>query len=68
MPIYEYKCSKCGHVFEAFQRLGADGSELSCPQCGTARPDKLFSTIACAAKSGSASAGSHSGGGSHGFS
>ncbi|HYK87692.1 MAG TPA: FmdB family zinc ribbon protein [Acidobacteriota bacterium] len=21
MPIYEYKCAKCGEVFEAFQRI-----------------------------------------------
>ena len=21
MPIYEYKCSKCGEVFEAFQKI-----------------------------------------------
>ena len=46
MPIYEYKCKKCGHVFEAFQRIGADGSELNCPKCSSNRPEKLFSAFA----------------------
>jgi len=46
MPIYEYKCSKCGHVSEAFQRIGADGSELNCPICNTPKPEKIFSAFA----------------------
>ena len=46
MPIYEYKCSKCGNVFEVFQRIGADGSELNCPICGAPRPEKIFSAFA----------------------
>ena len=46
MPIYEYKCSKCGHIFEVFQRIGKDGSELNCPICGAPRPEKIFSSFA----------------------
>lgn len=46
MPIYEYKCSKCNHVFEVFQRIGADGSELNCPECHTPKPEKIFSAFA----------------------
>ena len=42
MPIYEYKCSECGHRFEALQRIGADGSDLACPRCGTPRPEKML--------------------------
>jgi putative FmdB family regulatory protein len=33
MPLYEYKCSKCGSAFEVIQKI----SELpikKCPQCG----------------------------------
>jgi len=45
MPIYEYKCTKCDHVFEVFQRLGGDGSELNCPVCKAAKPEKIFSTF-----------------------
>ena len=46
MPIYEYKCSQCGNVFDAFQRVGDDGAELNCPDCGTKGPEKLFSAFA----------------------
>jgi putative FmdB family regulatory protein len=46
MPIYEYKCPKCGFSFEAFQRMGADGSELNCPNCSAAKPQKIFSAFA----------------------
>ena len=48
MPIYEYKCEKCGHKFDVFQRIGEDGSNLECPICGEPKPDKLFSAFASA--------------------
>lgn len=33
MPLYEYKCVKCGHRFEKIEPLSA--SEIKkCPQCG----------------------------------
>ena len=32
MPIYEYRCSKCGHELEALQRL-ADAPLSECPSC-----------------------------------
>ncbi len=33
MPIYEYQCSKCGDVFEAFQKV-SDRSLKKCKSCG----------------------------------
>lgn len=33
MPTYEYKCKKCGHVFEEFQKMSDDPVE-ECPECG----------------------------------
>lgn len=33
MPTYDYQCSKCGDVFEAFQRM-TDAPLEACPQCG----------------------------------
>ncbi|HOC88111.1 MAG TPA: zinc ribbon domain-containing protein [bacterium] len=69
MPIYEYKCSSCGHRFEAFQRMGADGSELQCPLCAAPKPEKLFSAIASSSKTGSSGySAASSGCGSGGFS
>ena len=33
MPLYEYKCVKCGHKFEKIESLSA--SEIKkCPECG----------------------------------
>ena len=32
MPTYEYKCTKCGHVFEAFQKM-SDPPVEKCPKC-----------------------------------
>ena len=33
MPTYEYKCQKCGHVFDVFQSITAP-PRRRCPQCG----------------------------------
>jgi len=33
MPTYEYKCTKCGHLFEAFQKI-TEPPVAECPQCG----------------------------------
>jgi len=32
MPIYEYQCSECGHLFEAFQKITDDPLE-KCSVC-----------------------------------
>jgi len=46
MPIYEYKCSHCGHRFDILQHIGEDGTNLTCPECGTPKPEKMFSAFA----------------------
>jgi len=35
MPTYDYQCSECDHVFEAFRKISErnDISELVCPAC-----------------------------------
>lgn len=33
MPTYEYECRKCGHNFEAFQKI-TDSYLDKCPKCG----------------------------------
>jgi putative FmdB family regulatory protein len=35
MPTYEYKCTKCGHTFEAFQSI-MDAPLSRCPKCKSA--------------------------------
>lgn len=34
MPLYEYRCGKCGNVFEAYRRLSEETGEETCPSCG----------------------------------
>ncbi len=33
MPLYEYRCTQCGHHFEKIQSFNAD-PETACPKCG----------------------------------
>lgn len=32
MPMYPYKCSKCGHEFEVRRKFSDEGNEY-CPEC-----------------------------------
>ena len=37
MPLYEYKCNKCGHRFEKIEKV--DAPEIAkCPKCGAKAP------------------------------
>jgi len=40
MPIYDFKCRACGHVFEELVRLG---QTPPCPSCGGSELEKLVS-------------------------
>ncbi|EKE01281.1 MAG: hypothetical protein ACD_21C00173G0001 [uncultured bacterium] len=42
MPIYEYKCKKCGHEFEQLQKV-TDKLLQTCPECGKKSLVKLVS-------------------------
>jgi len=35
MPLYEYKCVKCGHRFEELQTRRGDPSVIPCKKCGS---------------------------------
>ena len=40
MPLYEYKCDKCGHRFEKIEKHSA--SEIKkCPKCGAHAPRQV---------------------------
>jgi putative FmdB family regulatory protein len=32
MPLYDYKCAKCGHIFEVLQKV-SDEPLKYCPEC-----------------------------------
>ena len=43
MPIYDFKCRKCGHRFEELVRVD---EAAECPKCRDGAPERLFSTSA----------------------
>jgi putative FmdB family regulatory protein len=46
MPLFEFTCRKCGHVFEEILSL-ADLEEgvPACPSCGSPRTERALSTF-----------------------
>ena len=42
MPIYEYRCTSCGHELEALQKF-SDAPLADCPACNTDSLTKLVS-------------------------
>ena len=51
MPIYEYRCTVCGHELEKLQRLG-DAPLTDCPECGKAELRRLVSAAGFRLKGG----------------
>jgi len=60
MPIYEFECQQCHHVFEALVR-GADAAPTRCDRCGGRKLKKLVSVFGFAS-AGNGSSGSSSSG------
>lgn len=56
MPIYEYNCAECHHLFEILQRLDQDAGDLACPRCGGEQLEKQYSTFASTSTGKSSSA------------
>ena len=55
MPIFEYRCMKCGHV-TAFLENPKARQRHKCEKCDSEDTEKVFSTFV--AKSGTSSSGS----------
>lgn len=45
MPVYEYRCPECSHLFEKLVSFSQADREAACPTCG-ARAGKVLSTFA----------------------
>ena len=43
MPVFEYRCPRCGRVFEHLWRGLERREELRCPDCGADKVEKVFS-------------------------
>lgn len=35
MPLYDYRCNDCGHVFEAIRPVAENTQAPPCPNCGS---------------------------------
>lgn len=51
MPIYEYRCERCGHELEKLQRL-SEAPLVDCPACGQAGLKRLISAAGFRLKGG----------------
>jgi len=45
MPIYEYRCSSCGNIFELRRSFSQAAEPAKCPKCG-GKGEKLLSVFA----------------------
>ena len=46
MPIYEFRCLHCGHIFELLKLKKSDEEvELKCPECGHKKVERVLSRI-----------------------
>ena len=46
MPIYEYRCGKCG---EEFEKLVMSGDEVKCPACKSIKVSRCLSAFSTGA-------------------
>ena len=57
MPVFEYRCKKCGHVTSFLEKAGTKRAHV-CEKCGSAETEKIFSTFAARVGSSSDAGGS----------
>ncbi|OHB50190.1 MAG: hypothetical protein A2Y10_07725 [Planctomycetes bacterium GWF2_41_51] len=59
MPIFEYKCEKCGKVSEFLEKSMNSKEIHSCPSCGGKKLTKQFSTFSAQVKQPAAQSKCH---------
>ena len=46
MPIYEFRCLGCGHVFELLKLKREDEKfGMKCPKCGSPEAERILSSV-----------------------
>jgi putative FmdB family regulatory protein len=45
MPVYEYKCPRCGVKFEILRGISSAYEDVKCPKCGAEKPERLLSAV-----------------------
>ena len=46
MPIYEYRCEKCGITFERLRKLREADQPVACPRCESDETRRVVSSFA----------------------
>ena len=54
MPIFEFRCIKCGEMVELLVMNSAEKVEMKCKKCGGENLERVLSTTNFAVKSGGA--------------
>ncbi|MDA3792163.1 MAG: zinc ribbon domain-containing protein [Elusimicrobia bacterium] len=49
MPIFNYKCKKCGNTFEKMTGVISEEEELKCSKCSSKEIEKILSTFSVGA-------------------
>ncbi len=52
MPLYEYECQNCGHVFEVFTQRREVAAQPRCPACGKANAERILSAFSATSGGG----------------
>ena len=53
MPIYEFKCLGCGHIFELLKlRKDDEKTCMKCPKCGSEDVERVLSSVSFIASGG----------------
>ncbi|MFC2014581.1 zinc ribbon domain-containing protein [Chloroflexota bacterium] len=45
MPVYEYKCERCGEAIEIRRSIQEQEKNPECPRCGTKNTKRVFSVF-----------------------
>jgi putative FmdB family regulatory protein len=56
MPLFEYKCKKCGQITEFLESAG-NKEVHRCQRCGSTRLEKLFSAFSVSSEGSSGTTG-----------
>lgn len=60
MPVYEYKCGKCGQISEFLVSANPGKEKHSCGKCGSSDMTKVFSSFAVGVKQDGSDSKCHS--------
>ena len=53
MPIYEFRCLGCGHVFELLKlKKESEEAIMRCTKCGSEEVERILSTVSAVISSG----------------